>query len=396
MGSVQRKWTAAGVAAAILLLLVAAYARADDARGTAYTSAKVCAGCHEDIYRMWSRSLHAGSLTDPVFDVAYMQVLKAGDARAQESCLRCHAPTTRVSRDFRLKYGVTREGVTCDFCHTISTVTMANRAEPYTMRPGAVKFGPLGDTTSPMHLTTFSPVHATSELCGGCHELVAKNGTVIMGTYSEWKESPYAAKGVQCQDCHMPTVKDATTVRAGIKVSTKRVNKHDLQGGHSVDQLQRAAKVEILEVSKGSDAVLVRVRVTNVGSGHMMPTGIPSRKVLLTGRLKDARGSVLLEATIRYQKVLADAQRNPLETDADIFLKPSTILVDNRLGPQESRIEQLIFPVTKEMTQDQVIGGRTYQRNLSVEVALTYSYRPLILQPADMVQEMAKDSRPLP
>lgn len=194
----------------------------------------------------------------------------------------------------------------------------------------------------------------------------------------------------------MPTVKDATTVKAGVKASTKRVNKHDLQGGHSVDQLQRAAKVEILEVSKGSDAVQVRVRVTNVGSGHKMPTGIPSRKVLLTGRLKDARGTVLREATIRYQKVVADAQRKPLEADADIFLKTSTILADNRLGPQEARIEQLVFPVTKEMIQDQVIGGRTYQRNLSVEVTLTYSYTPLILQPADMVQEMAKDSRPLP
>ncbi|MBI2113721.1 MAG: hypothetical protein HYT85_01350, partial [candidate division NC10 bacterium] len=76
-------------------------------------------------------------------------------------------------------------------------------------------------------------------------------------------------------------------------------------------------------------------------------------------------------------------------------LKPSTILLDNRLGPQESRIEELVFPVTRDMLQDQVIGGRTYQRNLSVEVALIYSYTPLILQPADMVQDMAKDSRPL-
>jgi hypothetical protein len=126
-----------------------------------------------------------------------------------------------------------------------------------------------------------------------------------------------------------------------------------------------------------------------------MPTGIPSRKVLLTGRLKDARGAILREATIRYQKVLADGQGKPLATDADIFLKPSTILTDNRLGPQESRIEQLVFPITRDMIQDQVIGGRTYQRNLSVEVSLTYSYTPLVLQPADMVQEMAKDSRPL-
>jgi hypothetical protein len=118
--------------------------------------------------------------------------------------------------------------------------------------------------------------------------------------------------------------------------------------------------------------------------------------MLLIGRLKDARGAILRETTIRYQKILADAQYNPLETDADIFLKPSTILTDNRLSPQESRIEQLVFPVTRDMIQDQVIGGRTYPRNLSVEVGLTYSYTPLILQPADMVQEMAQDSRPLP
>ncbi len=388
------KWTAFGLATAILLL-GSVRGQAGEAKSSPYTSAKVCAGCHEDIYQMWSRSLHATALTDPVFDVVYMQVLKATDGKARESCLRCHTPTTRVSRDFALRHEVTREGVTCDFCHTISVVNMDMRTEPYTMRPGSVKFGPLGDTTSPGHLTTFSAVHEKSELCGGCHELATKNGTVIMGTYSEWKESPYAAKGVQCQDCHMPTVKDATTVKAGVKASTRRVNKHDLQGGHSVEQLQRAAKVEILEVSKASDAVRVKVRVTNVGSGHKMPTGIPSRKVLLTGRLKDARGSILREATIRYQKVLGDAQHNALETDADIFLKASTILTDNRLGPQESRIEDLVLPVTREMIQDQVIGGRTYPRNLSVEVGLTYSYTPLILQPADMVQEMAKDSRPV-
>ncbi len=394
MWSVQMKWATVGLVAATVLL-VAVPTKAGEAKASPYSSAKVCASCHEDIYRMWSRSLHATALTDPVFDVVYMQVLKATDGKGKEQCLRCHAPTTRVSRDIALRFEVTREGVTCDFCHTISVVDMANRTEPYTFRPGAVKFGPLGGTTSPGHLTTFSPVHEKSELCGGCHELAAKNGTLIMSTYSEWKESPYAAKGVQCQDCHMPTVKDVTTVKAGVKVSTRRVNKHDLQGGHSVDQLQRAAKVEILEVSKGSDAVRVTVRVTNVGSGHKMPTGIPTRKVLLTGRLKDARGAILREATIRYQKVLGDAQHNALETDVDVFLKASTILADNRLGPQESRIEELVFPVTREMIQDQVIGGRTYQRNLSVEIALTYSYTPLILQRADMVQEMAKDSRPV-
>lgn len=394
MWSGQIKWASVGLAAATLLL-VAARAPAGEARSNPYTSAKVCANCHEDIHRMWSRSLHAMALEDPVFDVVYMQVLKATEGKARTFCLRCHAPTTRVSRDFSLRDAVTREGVTCDFCHTITVVDMKNRTEPYTFRPGAVKFGPLGGTTSPEHLTSLSRIHETSELCGGCHELVARNGTVIMGTYSEWKESPYAARGVQCQDCHMPTVAGATTVRADVKVSTKRVNKHDLQGGHSVEQVRRAARVEILEVRKSSESVLVKVRVTNVGSGHKMPTGIPTRKVLLVGRLKDARGAILREVTLTYQKLLADAQRNPLDTDADIFLKANAVLMDNRLGPQESRIEQLVFPVTRDITEDQVIGGRTYPRNLSVEVGLTYSYTPLILKPADMVQEMAIDTRPL-
>ncbi len=36
-----------------------------------YTSSEVCAKCHEDIYRTWKNSLHALSLSDPVFDAAY-------------------------------------------------------------------------------------------------------------------------------------------------------------------------------------------------------------------------------------------------------------------------------------------------------------------------------------
>ncbi len=183
MRSMGMKWTVFGLATAILLL-GSVRGQAGEAKSSPYTSAKVCAGCHEDIYQMWSRSLHATALTDPVFDVVYMQVLKATDGKARESCLRCHTPTTRVSRDFALRHEVTREGVTCDFCHTISVVNMDMRTEPYTMRPGSVKFGPLGDTTSPGHLTTFSAVHEKSELCGGCHELATKNGTVIMGKNS--------------------------------------------------------------------------------------------------------------------------------------------------------------------------------------------------------------------
>lgn len=230
-----RKWPC--MILAIQGLIIAASSSAG-AGTSPYGSAKTCGACHEDIYRMWSRSLHAMSLSDPIFEAAYLQVLRATDGKARQTCLRCHAPTTRATRDFALENPVSQEGVTCDFCHTITAVNMKHPTEPYTMVPGKAKAGPFRDVTSPGHQTFRSRVHETSELCGACHQYVAPNGTALLSTYSEWKLSVYAMNGVQCQDCHMPTVKEATTVKAGVRVSADRVNKHDLQGGHSEEQLR--------------------------------------------------------------------------------------------------------------------------------------------------------------
>lgn len=194
----------------------------------------------------------------------------------------------------------------------------------------------------------------------------------------------------------MPTVKDATTVKPEVKVSRRRVNKHDLQGGHSVEQLREAAKLEILDVTRGPDSVTALVRVTNVGSGHMLPTGIPTRKVVLTARLKGPRGGVVRESAVRYQKVLVDGEGKPVDSDAEILVKPVTVFQDNRLAPLEARTARFVFPVGKDVVFEETILKRTYRRNLSVEVTLTYSYTPLILQTADMVVEMAQATRPVP
>jgi hypothetical protein len=57
-----------------------------------YTSARTCGECHADIYNSWKNSLHAFSMTDPIFDAAYMQALKVGGDEARRLCLQCHAP----------------------------------------------------------------------------------------------------------------------------------------------------------------------------------------------------------------------------------------------------------------------------------------------------------------
>jgi hypothetical protein len=98
---------------------------------TGYTSARVCGTCHVDIYNSWKNSLHAFSLSDPIFDAAYMQAIKEQGAEAKRVCLRCHAPMTLANADYDLELGVTREGVSCDFCHTCETqrVTKGGFAE---------------------------------------------------------------------------------------------------------------------------------------------------------------------------------------------------------------------------------------------------------------------------
>jgi ssDNA-binding Zn-finger/Zn-ribbon topoisomerase 1 len=244
-----------------------------------YTSARICGQCHEDIYDSWKDSLHAYSLTDPIFDGAYMQALKeAGDA-ARRLCLQCHAPMVMQNGDYELRLGVTREGVSCDFCHTVTAVHLDRRENRYSVEPGLVKRSVIEKTSSPAHEVAHSELHSTSEFCGGCHNSSGPGGRPIMGTYDEWKNGPYVVEGVQCQDCHM-TLSAGRVVREEVQDSGTEIHLHSLI--QDTDQLRSALTVQIDRAARTFDRLQLDVVVENVGSGHMVPTGIPSREVVLT------------------------------------------------------------------------------------------------------------------
>lgn len=355
---------------------------------TGFTSAKVCASCHTEIYYHWSNSLHANSVSDPLFEALYFQVIKEGDTKAKETCLRCHAPTTRVTKDFNLTQEVTREGVTCDFCHSISRVNPGNRHEPYSYSLGRVTTGSsrrIPSRHQPLDLT----VQETSEFCGVCHEHRGRSGVLIMGTYSEWRDSPYAAQGVKCQDCHMPTLKIALTAGPGAP-STRKVNNHNIQGGHSLEQLRQALKVEIADIEKVQERLRVTVNLTNIGSGHMVPTGIPSRKLTLIVKFKDPSGEVIGKDFAHYQKVLADEQGRVLDTDLDQLLKAARVISDNRIAPKEVRQEVFYFPVPKGFGKKYFLVPQ--KGDYTIEAEVYYHYSPLILQKTDISVEMTRDT----
>ncbi|MBI3990984.1 MAG: hypothetical protein HY350_02430, partial [Candidatus Omnitrophica bacterium] len=191
----------------ILQVILSNFCSADEKLPTikedGYTSSLVCGRCHDEIYSKWGNSMHAMSYTDPIFEVAYMRAQNDMGEGAKPVCLSCHAPSTRQNNDVNLKDPVTREGVTCDFCHTIKGINPESWKDFYQLSVGITKFGPLKELKPLLHKVESSDLFTRSEFCAGCHELKADNGLTVMGTYTEWKETSYAKDGVQCQNCHM-------------------------------------------------------------------------------------------------------------------------------------------------------------------------------------------------
>ncbi|MEJ2086118.1 MAG: multiheme c-type cytochrome [Acidobacteriota bacterium] len=279
-----------------------------------FTSAQVCGECHTDIYDSWRYSLHASSLADPIFDAAFMQAVKEAGEAARQLCLRCHAPMVISNEDFDLSEGVTREGVSCDFCH--------------------------------------------------------------LSTYDEWKEGPYAREGVQCQNCHMVLGK-GRVVAEEIKPSGTQVHLHNLI--HDTDQLRSALTVQIVNTQRSGKRLQVDVVVENVGSGHCVPTGMPSREVLLTVTVDD--GARTYSQDRRYRKVIADARGRVLKEDYMALIRGARVLNDNRIRPREARNERFDF----DLSQD--------HQGVEVAATLTYSYSPMVVRRQELNVELGKVER---
>ena len=344
-----------------------------------YTSAAVCGSCHEDIHASWKRSLHAMSIRDPIFRSEYMEALVEYGDEARALCLSCHAPMTMANQDYALTEEVTREGVSCDFCHTVTGVQLNDRKAPYALKPGLVKRSVLKDASSPAHEVAYSEIHSKAEFCGGCHNYTAPGGARIMSTYQEWLDGPYSREGIQCQDCHM-VVRRGNVVRAnleGTRVSTRgSFHVHDLI--HDTRQLRSALEIRIIRAVRNGSSLIVDVEVENVGSGHMIPTGVPSREVVVSLEAQVNRRSFRQER--RYRKVVADANYHVLGRDYEMLLRGARVLNDNRIAPRETRSERFTFSVPAT--------GR-----VELRAAATYVYRPMILKREMLKIELGNSER---
>jgi cytochrome c554/c'-like protein len=311
------------------------------------TPSVVCGTCHRDIYQMWRASAHASAMEDVIFVDAYRDMEKH-DAATAALCIRCHAPLAQVAGDQELVRQSTWDGVSCDACHGLVSVELAPGGARQVFDIGPVKRGPIRDATSVGHETAYSELHGSALLCAGCHEFQNAEGTPLITTFSEWKESGPGRSGVTCQSCHMGLTRAAVVDPKVKRVPIDRVNLHQMPGGHSLAQLNKALEVDASATRQGDRLALV-VRVSNGGAGHAVPTGMPGRRVILGVTVHTSDGQSYEERRV-YTKTFRDAHGDPIERDGFVFARGVRLDADTRIRAGEVRTETFSFPVSPGAT----------------------------------------------
>ena len=289
----------------------------------------------------WERGKTPGSdeireqcfITQGAFQTANPQCdnpLDCDESSSFGGCADCHAPGLNGAlggRDLLEARDIAYEfGVHCDVCHRVESVkdldTEPGVSERLSLlRPSErspsqalgtwfpLTFGPRHDVPNPRMGSVQRDHYQNGALCSGCHELeqaaLAPNDSVdthrwpdgkfpVQSTFSEWQRSSFADK-VACNACHMPpNPKRANSshlesqpintegIAAGFIRPTGSVRHHSWVGPRTEGgrMLQLAATVQ-LSATQTESAWEVRATTRNVGPGHAIPTGEPSRHLLL-------------------------------------------------------------------------------------------------------------------
>ncbi|MBI2082151.1 MAG: hypothetical protein HYT76_01145 [Deltaproteobacteria bacterium] len=346
-----------------------------------FTSAKICGECHEAIYQGWKESMHANAVKDPIFYPIFLEASQRTAGKSDALCLSCHSPTTRITKKYDLDDPLNSEGITCDFCHSVKEVRL-NEPDPFVIEKDKKKWGPLKDIESPFHGIGFAPHFEQSAFCAGCHEYKNEKGVPILETFSEWKGSQQAREGKDCQSCHMPPIQGLPVPPRVKPVKEIYINSHEAVGGHSIEQVKKAVTVKIVEMKRSGEKIHGVVRLVNVGSGHKVPTGMPTRRLVLSLKVQAGGTSVYSEERV-FQKILLNPKGEKITKDSDVFLDADKILQDNRLKPGETREEHFTFFAPSD-------------RPLEVETSVYYLYQPRLIQETEMHMELGREKVVLP
>ncbi len=242
----------------------------------------VCGSCHPVQFAEWRTSLHAAAFS-PGFGGQLIEGDLAHPAEVR-NCQTCHAPLAEqqpwdlaldpsavFDQDLRV------QGIVCASCHV-----RAHR------RLGPPRREDLPALVEPVPHGGFEErgEYLESRFCGPCHQFfddAGPSGKSLENTLFEWSESPQAAAGRHCQDCHMPG-------RA-----------HLWRGIHDPEMVRSGVDSDLLLVEAPAGTVAAVLVVANRDVGHAFPTYVTPRVLLAVYQVDDSGAEIAgswVEATI--------------------------------------------------------------------------------------------------
>jgi Cytochrome c554 and c-prime len=230
-----------------------------------------CGTCHAAQYQDWRDSIHARSLGPGV--AGQLVEMARRDPAGARGCLVCHAPLAEQSPLIRGAAGLEtnpgfdaslqRHGVVCASCHVRQHQRFGPPPRPDAPRSGTPR------AALPHNGATHASAYLRAEFCAACHQFgpsgIQLNGKPLENTYAEWRDSPAARRGLQCQNCHMPDrrhrwrgIHDAAMVKSGVRVSL------------ALDRTRY----------RTGQPLRARVTVASVRVGHYFPTYVTPQVVV--------------------------------------------------------------------------------------------------------------------
>jgi hypothetical protein len=358
------------------------------------SSPDACGNCHPMIVPQWLGNAHGGAVSNPRFFSLYNGTDVTGAQRVDPgyqddfpgtagNCASCHAPGAGVDGYLKTNMNDVRDqitaGIHCDFCHKVGGAYMDPATDlPYSNMPGVVSMkvlrppagdniflGPYDDIHDP---DTYLPEMSESQFCASCHQF-SMWGTPIYQSYAEWLSSPYAERGVTCQDCHMPPSGDrlfAIPEEGGLEHPADTIPSHLQLGASDSNLLQNTVSMNVSAQQVG-DQIEVTVTITNTDAGHHVPTDYPGRHMILVVSAIDEKRNLLTQVSgsvvaswggsqagmtgKAFAKVLRDMATG--ESPVVSYWNQTLIESDNRIpaiGSDTSIYSFVLSPTTREIT----------------------------------------------
>ncbi len=389
-----------------------------------FESVKKCASCHPLIYQQWSQAMMSQAYTHPWDEIEYFTLAVAHSKAKPEikdvvdGCNGCHTPLAFMGgKQFPpprpSENSMANESVSCEVCHLVKgTQTDPPHNFSYLISPGITKYASRTPSTeSPVHKIVTSDFFKTTEFCGNCHNEKNPFGVWVKSTQIEWKDGPYAAAGVVCQECHMPKGGPFTNAMMAKPYDDARL--HLFHGAHDPGKVRGVIELRINPDTKEAEpgeSVTFTVALFNQKTGHKFPTGsVEDRIAWLDVTATDAKGKTYHlgvnkkgfegeEYTIAgdylaYQDMgvplgqpdFKGVQRDGVPQGDRIFRMPyfdpegrMTIMqwntaktgTDYRIGPRETKVETLTFKLPFDVAPGEMtVRAVLYYRLLVKPVA---------------------------